>query len=202
MLKLAHRRHNLTENTCDLVKDTGLDVKAFPKSESYAYQKLSTDFARVLGDFQRVQRLSVEKQREYVIKAKQANETLIDIDGDGSEDAQLIDVPSNAQIQLQEQDVEYNDSLIQEREVEIREIESSINELGEIFRDLGTMVVDQGAMLDNIESNVSNVSMHVRDAADQLTTASRYQRQARKRMCCLLLVLAVIAAIVILAVLA
>ena len=44
-------------------------------------------------------------------------------------------------------EIEYNESLIAEREGEIREIEQGINELNEIFRDLGTLVTEQQSML-------------------------------------------------------
>lgn len=44
-------------------------------------------------------------------------------------------------------ELEYNESMIVQREEEIREIEHGITELNEIFRDLGTMVNEQGSML-------------------------------------------------------
>lgn len=43
-------------------------------------------------------------------------------------------------------ELEYNESMIVQREEEIREIEHGITELNEIFRDLGTMVNEQGSM--------------------------------------------------------
>ena len=52
---------------------------------------------------------------------------------------------------------------------------------------------------DNIESNVTNITVNVRNAADELTVASRYQRNARNRMCCLLLIFAVVGLVVVLA---
>lgn len=51
------------------------------------------------------------------------------------------------QSQLSPHELAYQESLIQEREVEIREIETGIHELSEIFRDLGTLVNEQGGML-------------------------------------------------------
>ena len=44
-------------------------------------------------------------------------------------------------------ELDYQEQLIEEREVEIREIESGIHELNEIFRDLGTIVHEQQSML-------------------------------------------------------
>jgi syntaxin 7 len=44
-------------------------------------------------------------------------------------------------------EVDFNESLIGQREEEIREIESGITELNEIFRDIGSMVYEQSSLL-------------------------------------------------------
>jgi t-SNARE complex subunit (syntaxin) len=56
-------------------------------------------------------------------------------------------------------------------------------------------------ILDNIERNVTSVAIHTQRASDEVATASRYQRRARKLMCYLLLILSTILAFVILLVL-
>jgi hypothetical protein len=45
------------------------------------------------------------------------------------------------------QELEFQETLIAEREAEIREIESGIHELNDIFRDLGTIVEQQGGLV-------------------------------------------------------
>lgn len=45
------------------------------------------------------------------------------------------------------QELEFQETLIAEREAEIREIESGIHELNDIFRDLGTIVEQQGGLI-------------------------------------------------------
>jgi len=121
------------------------------------------------------------------------------------------------QQQMSPHELAYQESLIQERESEIREIESGIHELAEIFHDLGTLVDQQGGMLgaftsfhpsssscnfpvDNIESNISSIAVDTSGAAEELTTASEYQRKAGRRAACLMLILIVVVAIVLLAV--
>lgn len=131
------------------------------------------------------------------------------------------------QSQLSPHELAYQESLIQEREAEIREIETGIHELSEIFRDLGTLVHEQGGMIglsyfstafpifsrltvlamlridamsDNIESNIYEVAVQTSGAAEELTTASEYQRKAGRRAACLGLVLIVVVAVVLLAV--
>ncbi|RUP43575.1 t-SNARE [Jimgerdemannia flammicorona] len=166
-------------------------------------QKLSKDFQKVIADFARVQRLSAEKQREYVDKAKANVRNDMYEEDEPSEEQPLID-DSQRRLQLQvlDSEVEYNETLIAEREVEIREIEQGITELNEIFRDLGTLVNEQESGLMSIVDNVSNIVTNVRAGADELTKASHHQRSARNRMCCLLLIFVVITGVVALVIVA
>lgn len=96
-------------------------------------------------------------------------------------------------------EVDFQESLIIERESEIRNIEQSVGELNELFRDVAHIVGQQGAQLDIIETNVTNTVTDTRGADQELRQANKYQKAARGRMCCLLLILAVILVIIILA---
>lgn len=115
-----------------------------------------------------------------------------------------------AQEQLQQQELEqprlanqdevdFQQALIIERESEIRNIEQSVGELNELFRDVAHIVHEQGGQLDIISENVENVTTDTRGANVELRSASRYQKNARTKMCCLLLILAIILTVVILA---
>ena len=107
---------------------------------------------------------------------------------------------SQEQLRLASQDeVEFQDSLIVEREAEIRNIEQGVTELNELFRDVAHIVNEQGEMLDTIHDNVENTRTDTRGADLELRSAARYQRQARSKACCLLLILAVILTVIILA---
>lgn len=208
---LRERMRSLTDETRDRCKDMGGQVKRLQSwadvtsSQRFTQQKLSREFASSLADFQGLQRLSAEKQRAYVEAAKTAlheeDETEDGLRRVSADDEALLQEQMEQQQQLVDQgDVDFNDTLIQEREEEIRGIETGITELNEIFQDLGTMVTEQGALVDNIESNISNVHDRTRGAATELTKAARYQRNSRNKMFCLLIILAVILTIVLLAV--
>lgn len=117
------------------------------------------------------------------------------------------DVQLQQQQQLQEQprladqgEVDFQETLIIEREAEIRNIEQSVGELNELFRDVAHIVHEQGGQLDIISDNVQNVNHDTRGANTELRSASRYQKNARTKACCLLIILAVILAIIVFAV--
>lgn len=56
---------------------------------------------------------------------------------------QLDDTQRRLQLQALDNEIEYNEVLISEREEEIQGIEQGITELNEIFRDLGMLVNEQ-----------------------------------------------------------
>ncbi|RPA91279.1 t-SNARE [Choiromyces venosus 120613-1] len=179
-------------------------------SQRFVQQKLSREMASTLTDFQTIQRLSAEKTREYVTAARQAQHLTHD-EGVPTDDLayspsrgqqQQVQVPLvQQQLALAEQsEVDFQESLIIEREEEIRGIEQGITELNEIFRDLGTMVNQQGEMIDDIEVYVGNTATSTKAADQELSQAARYQKGARNKACCLLLILSIILTVVLLAI--
>ncbi|KAJ7439965.1 t-SNARE [Mycena latifolia] len=198
--------HDLTETTRAMAKRGSDDLKqlavlqmSLPHKKT-AMQKTSNDLELSLVEFQRAQKVSVERQRIVVQGVRMA------VDDASEPQNEHEDTPEQRQVQLLQQqlsphELAYQESLIQEREQEIREIESGIHELAEIFHDLGTLVHQQGGMLDNIESNISSVAVDVSSGADELHTAADYQRRAGRRAACLMIVLVIVTAVVLLAIL-
>lgn len=141
----------------------------------------------------------MEKQRASAVAAR----TAIDDAEPGVADSegQLQQQQLEEQSRLADQgEVDFQESLIVERESEIRNIEQSVGELNELFRDVAHIVHEQGGQLDIISENVQNVNQDTGGANTELRSASRYQKNARNKACCLLVILAVILTIIILAV--
>jgi syntaxin 7 len=144
-----------------------------------------------------VQRRALEKQRASTAADRAAlGEETSTAGGESQEQLQL----QQEQPRLANQDdVDFHEALIIEREAEIRNIEQSVGELNELFRDVAHIVHEQGGQLDIISENVENVTTNTRGANVELRSASRYQKNARTKMCCLLIILAVILTIIVLA---
>ncbi|KAI8979654.1 t-SNARE [Mycotypha africana] len=213
---IRNKLHDVTESTRELIKDTTSDIKLFSqyyttdskknRQRKLEQQKLSKDFQKVLADFQRVQRESVSKQREYVDKKKATTAALqsqID-DEEGSdgimsqEQQQLLqqnDAQRRIQIEALDNEIEYNETLISEREGEIQNIEQGITELNEIFRDLGMLVNEQESGIQSIYGNVLNIAQNTKQASEELTVANRHQKKARKNMCCFMLIITIVACV-------
>ncbi|KAI8100145.1 t-SNARE [Halteromyces radiatus] len=208
---VRNKLHDVTEATRELIKDSTNDIKSLAQYQTVdgrksrqrklEQQKLSKDFQKVLSDFQRIQRLSASKQREYVDKAKattamlQSQVSLDEVAGADDQASLADDTQRRIQLQALDNEIEYNEVLITEREGEIQGIEQGISELNEIFRDLGMLVNEQDSGIQSIYGNVINIAQNTRQAADELTTANRHQKNARKNMCCFLLIIAVVASV-------
>ncbi|KAJ3327528.1 hypothetical protein HDU76_011635 [Blyttiomyces sp. JEL0837] len=209
---MRHKLHTLTEETRDMIKQTSTDLKLLSAPEhnqsqfderqrKIAQQKLQKDFEDVLRRFQTVSKSAAEKSRDYVHKAR-AQQHLQEEEESATESQPLMGNSQRLQqLQTLDNEIEYNESLIQEREEDLRNIERSIVEVNEIFRDLGTLVHEQGYMLDNIESNVGSVAINMENATGELRTAARYQKMSQNKMCCLFIILGVIGVIVVLVIL-
>ncbi|KAJ6108084.1 hypothetical protein N7523_009407 [Penicillium sp. IBT 18751x] len=203
--RVRERVHNLLEETRTGFKDVGEGLKKIQTwedvnpSQKWTQQKLSSEFKASLDEFQTVQRRALEKQRASAVAARTAmDDTEPGVaDSEGHLQQQQLEEQSRL---ANQGEVDFQESLIIERETEIRNIEQSVGELNELFRDVAHIVHEQGGQLDIISENVQNVTQDTRGANTELRSASRYQKNARNKACCLLVILAVILTIIILAV--
>lgn len=205
--RVRERVQDLLSETGDGFKEVGEGLKKVQAwhdlgpSQKYTSGKLNQEFRASLTEFQGLQKQALEKQRASNQAAKAALDEAAPTSPGGT-------ALHGGQQQLQQQapqladqsEVDFQESLIIERESEIIQIEQSVSELNELFRDVATMVHDQGQTLDIISENVMNTRDDTRNADQQLRTASRHQKSARGKACCLLIILAIVLAVIILAV--
>ena len=143
-----------------------------------------------------MQRRAIEKERASKAALEESQQSAQSPTGERQQQAQLMDEPQLAQ----QDEVDFQENLIIEREGEIRQIEQSVGELNELFRDVATIVREQGDQLDVIDVNVENTLTDTRGADTELRSASRYQKAARNKACCVLLIMGIVLIFVIIAV--
>lgn len=96
--------------------------------------------------------------------------------------------------------MDFNETLLIEREEEIRNIEQGVGDLNVLFRQVAHIVTEQGEQLGTIADNVENVRDDTRQADVENRQAARYQKAARNKSFCLMLILGIILTIVLLAI--
>ncbi|KAK3304629.1 t-SNARE [Chaetomium strumarium] len=205
--RVRERVHELIEESRGMFKEVGEGVKRIQTwedvtpAQKYMQQKLSREFQGSLSEFQNLQRQALEKQKASVSAARAA------VESEGGATGGAGGPPSPQLLQQQEltrlapqDEVDFQEALIIEREEEIRNIEQGVGDLNVLFQQVAQIVTEQGETLDTIERQVEVIRDDTRGADRELISAARYQKNARSKACCLLLVLAVILTIVLLAV--
>ncbi|KAF1809945.1 t-SNARE [Eremomyces bilateralis CBS 781.70] len=206
--RVRERVRDLIEETGNGFKDIGEGLKkvsAWPDSgpsQKFTQGKLNREFQASLTEFQALQRAAIDKERASAAAARAAldDQHQQEAASSGGHGLQQQHQQEEQQHLANQDEVDFQEGLIVEREREIRNIEQSVTEVQELFRDVAHMIHEQGDQLDIISTNVEGVRDDTRGAHVELRTAQRHQRNARNKACCLLLILAVVLTIVILAV--
>lgn len=168
-------------------------------SQKFTQSKLSREFKASLTEFQHLQKQAIDKEKASASAARAALQDTASPSQERSDFA-AHNHQEQDQLRLANQDeVDFQESLIIERESEIRNIEQSVGELNELFRDVAHMVHEQGAQLDVIEENVEVTHDASRGAHVNLKQASNYQKSARSKACILLLILTIVLGIIFMA---
>lgn len=206
--RLRERVHNSMEKTREQCREIGEGVKRLQgwedltKQQKYEQTKISSDFQAALQDFQSLQRRALEKEKASVTAARAAQEG--DLGGSDASGAPLEQFQQQQQVQqsqlADQNEVDFQEALIIEREEEIRNIEQGVGDLNVLFRQVAQIVGEQGETLNTIQDNVENTRTDTRQADVETRQAARYQKAARNKGCCLMLIMAVILTIVLLAI--
>jgi len=203
--RVRERVKTTSDETSEKFKEIGEGLKKITTwpdvgpSQKFTQSKLQREFKASLTEFQHLQKQALDKEKA----SAQAARAALDAQSPSEErDGGLLSQQQEQeQLRVANQDeVDFQESLIIERESEIRNIEQSVGELNELFRDVAHMVHEQGAQLDIIGDNVEVTHDASRGAHVNLKQASNYQKSARSKACILLLILAIVLVIIILAV--
>jgi len=171
-------------------------------TQRYTQQKLSREFQASLSEFQSLQQRALEKQKASVSAARAVQDEGSDaVAGAASGGQQPEQQQQQELVRLAAQDeVDFQEAIIIEREDMIRDIEQGVGDLNVLFTQVASMVHEQGQQLDTINDNVENVRVDTRGADIELRSAARYQKNARSKACCLMMILLIILTIVLLAI--
>ncbi|XP_022091296.1 syntaxin-7-like isoform X2 [Acanthaster planci] len=192
--------NKIVSETTMCLKDLTLMGRTLGRSSKLQVDRLTNEYHDSVQRYSGVQKKIASKMRSSPgpSMAPPTSESREVVAHDESkaliEEARRQEIQS--QLQQQDQQIEYDMNLLQEREEQIRQIEAAMLDVNEIFRDLGAMVSQQGEIIDSIEANIDRASSNVEGAATQLQTASKYQQKARRKMCCIAICVVVLLAIV------
>ncbi|TVU22428.1 hypothetical protein EJB05_32122 [Eragrostis curvula] len=186
--RILKTRQHITQ----LVKDTSEKLKQASEADhrvevsatkKIADAKLAKDFQAVLKEFQKAQRLAVEREAAYAPFVSQAglpqsyNSSEVNNGADkfAEQRTQLLESRRQELVFL-DNEIVFNEAIIEERDQGIQEIQHQITEVNEIFKDLAVLVHDQGAMIDDIDSHLENAVAATTQGKVQLSKAAKTQK--------------------------
>lgn len=143
---------------------------------------VGAELQAMLSRFQDLQRQAKSSFQTFIVNANKIKAHEEDIMDPSEKSPLIINDPEsshNQQIQQQvlQEEIDYNEQLLEERERGIREIEATMMDVREIFRDLGLLVSEQQFGIDNIEANIESIASHTKEARDELDRANEYRRR-------------------------
>ncbi|PHT45642.1 Syntaxin-21 [Capsicum baccatum] len=211
--ELRDKLHKTRLHIGQLVKDTSAKLKQASETDHRAEvsaskkitdAKLAKDFQAVLKEFQKAQRLAAERETAYTPFISQAvlpssyTEGEIGVTSDKGQEQRALLVESRRQeVLLLDNEISFNEAIIEERDQGIQEVQQQIGEVNEIFKDLAVLVHEQGTMIDDIGSNIENSHDATSQGRSQLAKAAKTQRSNSSLTCLLLVIFGIVLLIVI-----
>ncbi|XP_033644867.1 syntaxin-7-like isoform X2 [Asterias rubens] len=189
--------NKVVSDTTTYMKQLATMSRTMGKSSRLQVDRLSNEFHDSVQRYGSVQKKVASKMRScpHIPSRPQRTDDLNHDDKASlMEDARRQEIQS--QLQLQDQEIEYDMGQLEETEKQIRQIEASMLDVNEIFRDLSAMVSEQGEIVDSIEANIEHAGSNVKEANTQLQTASKYQKKARRTFGCIVICVVILAIVV------
>ncbi|XP_047321628.1 syntaxin-22-like [Impatiens glandulifera] len=199
-----------------LVKDTSAKLKQANETDHHSNvsaskkitdAKLAKDFQAVLQEFQKAQRLAAERETSYTPFVPQAanpssyTASESDVSADKAPEQRALLVESRRQeVLLLDNEIAFNEAIVEERDQGIHEIQQQIGEVNEIFKDLAVLVHDQGVMIDDIGSHIDTSNAASAQAKSQLAKAAKTQRSNSSLACLLMVIIGIVILIVVIVV--
>ncbi|KAE8679559.1 Syntaxin-21 [Hibiscus syriacus] len=208
--ELREKLHKTRLHIGQLVKDTSSKLKQASETDHNAEvsaskkitdAKLAKDFQAVLKEFQKSQRLAAERETSYSPFVSQAalpsSYTAGELDiGSDTEQRALVE-SRRQEVLLLDNEIAFNEAIIDEREQGLQEIQQQIGEVNEIFKDLAVLVHEQGTMIDDIGTHIENSQAATSQANSHLVKAAKSQRSNSSLACLLLVIFGIVLLIVI-----
>lgn len=210
---LRERLHKTRQHIGQLVKDTSAKLKQESEKDQHtevsvskkiADAKLAKDFEAILKEFQKAQRLAAERETAYAPlvphKDLHLSNTATQVDAvsnRASEQQTLLAESRRQELVLLDNEIVFNEAIIEEREQGIQEVQQQIGEVHDMFRDLAVLVHDQGAIIDDVDSHIENSVAATAQAKSQLAKAAKTHKSSSSLTCLLLVIFGIILLIVI-----
>ncbi|KAJ0974619.1 hypothetical protein J5N97_016584 [Dioscorea zingiberensis] len=197
-----HRRtlQEARKSVAQLVKHTSSKLKGLSDANRDAdpskrmdEAKLARDFQTVLLDFQKAQKLAVERETAYAMPSSLSSDEHKTQDTDADEESQqLLWEQKRQEVISLDGEISFNEALIEEREQGIQDIDSDVVQINEIFKDLAVLIDEQHPTIDDIEIQIEAASTSTTQARDPLAKGYKSSRSNVSSYCWVMIIFVVV----------
>ena len=85
---------------------------------------------------------------------------------------------------------------VADKDQDVLRLEQSVAELHQMFLDFALLTEQQGELLDQIEYQVKSANEYIEDGNRDIEVAIVYQKEIRKKWCCIITIILVIIAVI------
>ncbi|CAL5019058.1 unnamed protein product [Urochloa decumbens] len=198
ILQLAKDAKDKLQKAAEADKSIGTST-----DKRVADMKLAKDFAATMEEFRKLQNLAIQRETAYkpvVHQNVQSNYTTDDRSaesGNFSEPRALLADSKRQEVLQLDNEVVYNEAVIEERDQAIQEIHQQIVEVHEIFKDIATLVHAQGVIIEEIDTNIENSAAATKEAKKEVAKADKTQKSNSSLLCLLMVIFGVVLLVVI-----
>ncbi|XP_055303628.1 syntaxin-12 [Sitodiplosis mosellana] len=197
---LRDKAHQIQSSANEKVLATKKDLQRLTvvvrhgdKQQKLQVERLTSDFQKVVEIYSACQQQIAAKLKGIIlINASQQEDLNNDSNNTGTDTDYLF---HQKQKQMQ-QSLQFEQSMLKDREQRVRQIEEDVLDVNQIMRELNTLINQQGETIDTIENSIDNVGNDVEAGRSELVKAAEYQAKYRRKVIILLLIAVIIGLIV------
>ncbi|CAK1593709.1 unnamed protein product [Parnassius mnemosyne] len=201
-VQLRDKIHDTQQNVNSSVSATARDIQRLgvvvrrgDKPQKLQVERLTQAFRDALANYS-----SVQKQVSEKMAAHMPSKPRVRNDPQAMEQQAIADDEEAALLanqQAQARLVQFETSMLLEKEAYINKIEADVLDVNQIMQELADMVSAQAQTVDTVESHIEAASAGVEAGVDELAKAAEYQRRYRKKMFIFMLIGMVFAILII-----
>ncbi|GBP33990.1 Syntaxin-12 [Eumeta japonica] len=171
----------------------GVVVRRGDKPQKLQVERLTHAFKEALAKYSTVQKQVSEKMQAHAPRQIKANSMTAEERAlaDDEEASELANQQAQARL------VEFETSMLLEREASVNQLAADVLDVNQIMQELADMVSAQGQTVDTVESQIEAASSNVEAGREELAKAAQHQSSRRKKMFFIILIVTVIIIILI-----
>jgi len=179
--KTTKQANDMCDNSEEMMNKMKKFLTSKDREIKVVSHKIIEDYNKVKDSLKKITKLAKELIEETSLPMKENNSKIYHDDSEDNDQEHLIKKNQNQLVDSNK--LQFQDSIIQQRDAEIKAIQKQMVEVNEIFKDIAHLVGEQGEIVDNVFLNIQQSRQHVGEGTKALTDANKSSTAGRSCLC-------------------